>query len=68
MSARPVGEEFVVTVQSRPDGAGKQRFVAEWLDPAVPGGVRGQVFHTALDDFVARRSSPVRIIDETGAS
>jgi hypothetical protein len=46
--------ETLVQFVTDPDDHGRRRFVAFWLDPAAPGGVRGQVFQTTLDEFTAR--------------
>ena len=40
----------------KPDDYGRFQFTAFWLTDQewVPGGVRGQVFHTSLAEFIAR--------------
>lgn len=52
----------------RPDGHNRVRFTAFWLTDQewVPDGVRGQVFHSDLDRFVAddaQRGRTVRVVD-----
>lgn len=48
----------------KPDDFGRFQFTAFWLTDQewVPGGVRGQVFNTNLQDFIARCSGPVRVV------
>lgn len=49
---------------AKPDDYGRFQFTAFWLTDQewVPGGVRGQVFHTSLEAFIARNSGPVRVV------
>jgi hypothetical protein len=49
-----------------PDGLGRVRFTAYWLDDATPTGVRGQVFRTNLSQFAAREACPVHLISPAG--
>lgn len=48
--------EILVDLGSGPDTLGRFQFTAYWLTDQgwVPGGVRGQVFHTVLTAWVAR--------------
>lgn len=51
-----------VETHTAPDGQGRQQFTARWLDGDT---VRGQVFHTRLDKFIAdaeRRGETVRVL------
>lgn len=52
------------------DDLGRIQFTAFWLDDYLPpNGVRGQVFHTNLADFIARdeaRGKTVRVVGEVG--
>lgn len=50
-----------------PDSLGRIQFTAFWLDPACVYGVRGQVFNTDLNTFVAREQAvgyPVTVTRE----
>ncbi|MFI5934742.1 hypothetical protein [Actinoplanes sp. NPDC051494] len=53
---------------SRADERGRSQFTAFWLDDYLPpDGVRGQVFHTSLIDFIARHEAQgktVRVVGE----
>ncbi|MFI5891968.1 hypothetical protein ACIA5D_17845 [Actinoplanes sp. NPDC051513] len=50
----------------KPDDLGRLQFTASWLDEwLTPAGVRRQVFHTNLADFIARdeaRGKTVRVV------
>ena len=47
--------EVFVQVRSGPDHLGRVQFTAFWLDDYLPpNGVRGQVFNTLLDEYIAR--------------
>ncbi len=52
----------LVDVLTGGDGRNRCRFVAYWLDGQVRGGVRGQVFRSDLDVFVATAMCRVRIL------
>lgn len=62
MANAPTREDFTgpsdllvqITPGKTPDASRRVQFTAFWLDGQVPGGVRGQVFNTNLDDFMAR--------------
>jgi hypothetical protein len=47
---------FHIPANSRPDNFGRLQFTAFWPtdQPWVPGGVRGQVFHTNPGEAAAR--------------
>ena len=71
MSERPVitdETETVIEIQDqRSDSLGRRRFVAYWLaDNVGPAcderGVRGQEFHTNVDQFVARKQQRGRTV------
>lgn len=62
-------DQFIVHVDraATPDGFNRVQFFAYWPtdQECVPGGVRAQVFHADLDDFVRRARASgqaVRII------
>lgn len=46
-------KEFIVHVTRPADDLGRYQFMAFWRDAAVPGYVRGQVFWTDLEGWVA---------------
>lgn len=65
--------EVIVRIDpsSQPDSFGRIQFTAFWLTDQewVPGGVRGQVFRAALDEFTAaakRRNETVRVLPLPG--
>lgn len=65
-------DEIVIAVTSRPDSFDRVSLFAYWLDDYLPAdGVRAQVFHVVLAEFVARnrrRGQTVRgFNDQTAA-
>jgi hypothetical protein len=71
------GEALVQITDREPDGFGRMQFTVFWLghtphvEPGPHHGVRGQVFHARLDDFIAeraRRGQTVRLWSLTGAA